>query len=213
MTTTNIAVIGAGNVGGNLGARFATSGLTVKFGVKPGADTNALLARAGKNASATAVSEAAAWGQVVFLAVPGTVALEVAKSLANPLAGKIVVDCNNALTWKDGPVWAPPPEGSLAQAIAKALPASRVVKGWNTFGAEFHESPSVNGKPLDVMLAGDDPGAKQTLMEIGCKAGFHPIDAGPLRNAPVLENLAILWIHLAMVGGMGRDFAFMAEAR
>ena len=38
------------------------------------------------------------------------------------------------------------------------------------------------------------------------RAGFSPIDAGPLRNAAVLENVAILWIHLAMVGGRGRDF-------
>ena len=51
---------------------------------------------------------------------------------------------------------------------------------------------------------------RQTLSPEGAaaKAGFSPIDAGPLRNASVLENLAMLWIHLALVGGKGRDVAF-----
>jgi predicted dinucleotide-binding enzyme len=209
----HIAVIGAGNVGGNLGARLSTSGFPLKFGVKPGSDNTALLARCGKEAQATAVSEAAAWGEVVFLAVPGPVALEVAGSLKKELEGKIIVDCNNPLIWKDGPIWAPPPEGSLAAAIAKAAPGARVVKGWNTFGAEFHGDPNVGGRPLEVMLAGDDAAAKQTLIEIGTKAGYRPIDAGPLRNAAVLENVAILWIHLAMAAGQGRNFAFMMQSR
>ena len=32
--TTRIAVIGAGNVGGNLGARFSNAGFPVRFGVR-----------------------------------------------------------------------------------------------------------------------------------------------------------------------------------
>jgi predicted dinucleotide-binding enzyme len=41
--------------------------------------------------------------------------------------------------------------------------------------------------------------------------GFRAHDAGPLRNAATLENLAVLWIHLATVGGAGRKFAFRME--
>jgi predicted dinucleotide-binding enzyme len=40
------------------------------------------------------------------------------------------------------------------------------------------------------------------------KLGFEPVDVGPLRNARNLEALAILWVHLATVGGKGRDVAF-----
>jgi predicted dinucleotide-binding enzyme len=152
------------------------------------------------------VEEAAAKGDVVFLAVPGKVALEVARSLAPRLAGKVVVDCNNPLTWSEGPVWAPPPEGSLAQAIAKAAPGARVLKGFNTFGAELHAEPGLTGAPTDVFLAGDDLEAKQTVAGLAERAGFRTVDAGPLRNASVLENVAMLWIHLAMVGGHGRQF-------
>ncbi len=210
--TMKIAVIGAGNVGGNLGVTLSKSGFAVQFGVREGTDTKTLLARSS-GATAAESSSAAAWADVIFIAVPATAALDVAKSLAKSLEGKIVVDCNNPLTWKDGPVWAPPAEGSLAAAIAKAAPGARVVKGFNTFGAEFHGDPKLAGAPAEVFLASDDADAKKSVIDIATKAGFRPVDAGPLRNAAVLENLAMLWIHLATVGGHGRTFTFTMQTR
>jgi 8-hydroxy-5-deazaflavin:NADPH oxidoreductase len=211
-TSTKIAIIGAGNVGGGLGVRLSNSGLPVKFGVKPGSDVKDLLAQC-KGATASASVEVAGWADVVFLAVPGNVAVEVAGSLAGALQGKAVVDCNNPLVWKEGPVWSPPSEGSLAAAIAKVAPGARVVKGFNTFGAEFHKDPGRAGVPADVFLAGDDAGAKKLVMDVAKQAGFRPVDAGPLRNAAVLENVAMLWIHLATVGGQGRDFTFVMQRK
>lgn len=202
-----IGIIGAGNVGGNLGVRLSKSGFAVRFGLKDDKNASALLERCGAGATTGSVEQAAKESDVVFLAVPGNVALDVARSLAKHLEGKVVVDCNNPLTWKEGPVWAPPPEGSLAQAIAKAAPGAKVVKAFNGFGAEHHLDP----KGADVFMAGDDDGAKKAVGEIANKAGFRAIDAGPLRNAGVLENAAILWIHLAMVGGKGRGFTIVLK--
>lgn len=202
----NIAIIGAGNVGGNLGVRLSNAGYPVCFGVKPGADTKALLARAAAAASAASVEDAAKRADVVFLALPAAVTADVVRSIAPQLAGKIVVDCGNPLTWKDGPVWAPPPAGSLAAAVAEAAPGAKVVKAFNTFGAEHHADPGLTGTAAVAFMAGDDAGAKQTVGEIATKAGFRAVDAGPLRNAAVLENVAMLWIHLATVGGHGRGF-------
>lgn len=209
--TTRVAIIGAGNVGGGLGIGLSNRGLPVKFGVRGDTDVKGLLAQC-KDATAATPDEAAAWGEVVFLAVPGAVAVEVARSLAGALAGKVVVDCNNPLVWKEGPVWSPPPEGSLAAAIAQAAPGALVVKGFNTFGAEFHKEPGRAAVPADVFLAGDDAAAKKLVMDVATTGGFRPVDAGPLRNASVLENLAMLWIHLATVGGQGRDFTFVMRA-
>ena len=210
---TRIAVIGSGNVGGSLGTRLSHSGFEVKFGVREVDDkVKAVLAKT-KGATAASAEEAAAWADVVFMAVPGSVAVEVSKTLAKHLEGKIVVDCNNALTWKDGPVWTPPPEGSLAQAIAKAAPGARVIKGFNTFGAEFHADPNHAGRQADVFFAGDDAEAKKTLTDVATKGGWRAVDAGPLRNAGVLENLAILWIHLALAGGHGRDWTFIQQKK
>lgn len=211
-TITKIAVIGAGNVGGALGVRLAQAGFTVRFGVRASKDLGALLEAAGPNAGAESPEEAARFGELVVLAVPGAVAVQVAESLGGALAGKVVVDCNNPLRWDAGPVWTPPPEGSLAAAIARAVPEARVVKALNTFGAEFHGDPRIGEEGVDVLMAGEDD-AKQQLATVLARAGFHPVDAGPLRNASVLENVAMLWIHLATVGGHGRQFALQLVRR
>jgi predicted dinucleotide-binding enzyme len=50
-------------------------------------------------------------------------------------------------------------------------------------------------------------------MELATRMGFRARDAGPLRNAALLENLAVLWIQLASAGGMGRNFGFRIEGR
>jgi NADPH-dependent F420 reductase len=202
-----IAIVGPGNVGSALGGRLESSGFAVVYGVREGSDAKS----AGKAARAS-VKEAASGADVIFLAVPGQVALEAAKGLG-PCEGKIVVDCNNAIRWDGGPVWNPPAEGSLAQAIQKALPGARVVKAFNQFGAEYHADPKVGDTNADVFLAGDDAEAKAIVSSVAEAAGFRPIDAGPLRNASVLENLAVLWIHLAMVGGQGRDIVFKMLSR
>jgi len=211
--STRIAIIGAGNVGGNLGTTLSHAGFPVCFGVRDTKPAAALLEHCAKDASLASVEDAAAKGEVVFLALPGNVAVDVAKSLAKKLEGKVVVDCNNPMKWSEGPVWTPPPEGSLAAAIAKAAPGARVVKGFNTFGAEFHKNPKHAGPAANVFLAGDDAAAKKTVSDIASKAGFAPVDAGPLRNAAVLENVAMLWIHLAMVGGLGRNFTFVIASK
>ena len=61
---------------------------------------------------------------------------------------------------------------------------------------------------IDVHLAGDDSGAKAAVAEIAEQAGFTVVDCGPLRNAALLENLAVLWIHLAVTEGRGRFVGF-----
>src|SRR5262249_41173054 len=95
---TRIAVIGTGNVGGNLGARLSNAGFPVRFGVRDDKDTPALLAKCAKDASTASPAAAAEWAEVVFLAVPAPAAAELARSL--PLAGKVVVDATNPLTWQ-----------------------------------------------------------------------------------------------------------------
>jgi predicted dinucleotide-binding enzyme len=37
---------------------------------------------------------------------------------------------------------------------------------------------------------------------------FEAVDAGPLTQARLLEPFALLWISMALVHGLGRDFAF-----
>jgi len=62
-------------------------------------------------------------------------------------------------------------------------------------------------KPL-MLVAGDDAGRKPVVMELVGKLGFQPVDAGPLKNARLLEPFAMVWIDQAMKRGRGPDFAF-----
>lgn len=207
-----IGILGAGSVGGSLGVRFVRSGLPVRFGVRRPADAAELIRRCGGKAEAVPVSEAAAWAEVAFLCVPAGAAAEAARA-AGDLGGKVLVDCTNPVAWEDGPVLAPVRGGSVAALLAAEVPGARVVKGFNGFGAEIHLDPDLGGVPADVLLAGDDAAAKGIVSDVARLAGFRPIDAGPLRNAALLESLAILWIQLAVKGGLGRNFAFQALRR
>lgn len=198
---TTVAIIGTGNVGSALARTFEKAGIRTRLGVRhpapasPGAPAEFSLADSAKGADA------------VFLCVPAAAAVEAARALGK-LDGVILVDCTNPVAWSDGPVLAPPPEGSVAQALQQALPAARVVKGFNHFGAEIHADPGLPGHPSPALLAGDDAEAKEVVADIARRAGFDPVDAGPLRNAGLLEAMAVLWIHLAMKGGRGRKWTF-----
>ncbi len=208
--TSKIAIIGAGNVGASLGINLAGHGYPIRFGVRDAsaAKVKEVLAKCQGKAEAVSVSAAAQWADVIFLAVPAAAAEESVRSLGD-MKGKVLVDCTNAVAFgSDGPRVAPTPEGSVAGMLAKAFPGLRVVKGFSTFGAEFHLNPRVGDTSVDVQLAGDDAEAKALVSSIATQAGFTPIDAGPLRNAALLESLAVLWIHLAMKGGLGRHVAF-----
>jgi predicted dinucleotide-binding enzyme len=155
--------------------------------------------------------DAAKGADAVFVTVPALAAVDTVRQAA-PTAGTVVVDCTNPVTWTDGPVWTPPAAGSVAQAIAAAFPDLIVVKGFNHFGSEIQADPAMPSGPADAFFAGDDVEAKTRIVALAGTMGFTGHDAGPLRNAGLLENLAALWIHLASAG-TGRNFAFRMDMR
>jgi NADPH-dependent F420 reductase len=201
-----VAIIGAGNIGSALGARLAKTGDVVRFGVRDVAKA------AASGIKGTSVRDAVVGAGVVLLTVPADAAVETARGLGPLGAGTVVVDCTNPLRFAGGPVWNPPREGSVAAALSAALPGVAVVKGFNHFGAEIHADPQLAGGPADAYFAGDDVAAKKRVMALAERIGFRAMDAGPLRNAAVLENLTVLWIQLAMTG-VGRNFAFRVDGR
>jgi NADPH-dependent F420 reductase len=201
-----VAIIGAGNVGSSLGARLAKTGDVVRFGVRDVAKA------AASGVKGTTVRDAVVGASVVLLTVPADAAVETARGLGPLGEGTVVVDCTNPLRFAGGPVWNPPREGSVASALSAALPGVAVVKGFNHFGAEIHADPQLAGGPADAFFAGDDVAAKRRVMALAERIGFRAMDAGPLRNAAVLENLTVLWIQLAMTG-VGRNYAFRVDGR
>lgn len=201
-----IAILGAGNVGQALAVRCRESGFDACIGAR---DPKPI---AGVDVPVLPPAEATRVAEFVMLAVPAEAAVDALKAAGGP-AGQIVVDCTNPLLWRDGPMWAPPSAGSTSRVLAAAFPRAAIVKGFNHFGLEIMRNPRLADGPADAFFASDDAEAKRRTMALATRMGFRAVDAGPLRNAAVLENLAVLWIHLALNGGLGRNFAFRIAGR
>ena len=209
----NIGIIGAGNVGAALGKHWAAAGYKVKLGVrdlnKP--EVQRLLQTCGSNASAAGVQEAAQFAEVVVVTTPFA-ATRAALESAGDLAGKVVVDCTNPVK-PDLSGLIIGHETSAAEQVARWAKGARVVKCFNTTGANNMDDPRyAEGKPV-MFLCGDDAEAKRAVTQLSNEIGFETIDAGQLEIARLLEPLAMLWIHLAFRGGLGREFAFRLMRR
>ena len=132
----------------------------------------------------------AAEAELVVIATPWDGILSTLEPLEDPLAGKVVVSMANALTrWGKRMVPLLPPTGSVAVAVAQALPRSRVV------GA-FHHLPAGPWSDLDhtmdadVMVCSDDRSAAAEVIElIDRLPGLRGVDCGGLGSALAVEAL------------------------
>lgn len=195
-----IAIIGRGYVGSALAGTFRAAGQEVVLGVRDPAGA------AVEGLRVAGLEEAAAGAELVALTTPFALVDAVLQALGD-LSGVVLVDATNPPRWSEGPVPAPPVEGCAAAHIQALRPGARVVKAWSTIGAEHMAHPTVAGAPVTVRTAGDDLAAKALVAALARSAGCAPADLGPLRNAAAMAQLAVLWIHLAWVGGQGRGCA------
>jgi NADPH-dependent F420 reductase len=212
-----IAIIGAGNVGGTLGKRWAKAGHEVAFGVRDPADakTAALVRDGGPSARAASVAEAARPAAVVLLSVPWENARE-ALGAAGDLRGKILIDAVNPLLLtadglKQGLVVGH--TTSAAEQIAGWAVGARVVQAFNTTGWQNMADPVYGSQGLSMLLCGDDAEAKKITADLARQLGFDPVDVGPLRSARYLEAVAMLWIDMAILQGFGTNFGFRVVKR
>jgi NADPH-dependent F420 reductase len=203
-----VTVIGAGNMGRGIGHRLVAGGHSVTVVDRDPEEAGRLAEELRGVAEGDATVEAAEpgaelRGEVVILAVyyPGT--LEIAGDLGDRLAGKIVVDISNPLNQTFGGL-ATAPGTSAAEELAAALPAgARVVKAFNTTFSGTLVEEQVAGKQLDVLIAGDDEGAKETVAQLVRDGGLRAIDTGSLERARQLEGLGFLHITLQQTLGTG----------
>lgn len=208
-----IAVIGAGSVGGTLGAGWASRGHEIFFGVRDTADPklDELLARVRGKVHVARVNDAATAAEVVALAVPWPAAQDALRS-AGDLGGKILLDCTNPLK--------PDLSGltvgftaSGAEHVAAWAPGARVVKIFNTTGFPNMANPEYREGRSMMLYCGDDAQAKHVAAQLATELGFEPYDVGPLTEARLLEPFALVWIHLAVLQKMGTGFAFRLMRR
>lgn len=178
-----IAIIGAGNVGGTLGERFRAAGHQVRYGVRDAA-THDGTTRMG-------VAEAVQGADVVLLAVPGA-AVEATLATIGPCTGQVVVDATNPI----GPgLTLLRPDGlSGGERVQHHLPTARVVKAFNTTGAENMANPRYGGTAVVMPIVGDVPEARATVATLAREIGFAPLELGGIARAGLLEAMAVAWI-------------------
>jgi len=134
------------------------------------------------------LNEVAAAGDIVVMATPWDAAVVTGRSLAEPLAGKVVVSMANALQ-RVGDEFQPliPARGSVAESLQAALGASHV-------GAAFQHVPARlladldHEMDCDVLVCADRPEAiEQTERLVALIPGLRPVVAGTLSLAGAIE--------------------------
>ena len=185
-----VAIIGNGNVGSALERGLERSGHEVRtVGHEP-----------------DRVQDAARSAEAIFLAVPFGAIDDVIVEFGDAADGKVLVDVTNVIDQDSG--LAIGFDTSGAEELQRKAPSSRVVKAFNTVFAEHMDDGHVDGEQLSAMIAADDPDAKAAVMELARSIGFDAVDAGPLRNARLLEPMGFQNIQLGYALGMGTGIGF-----
>lgn len=185
-----VAIIGAGFVGESLARALINAGHEVMLSSRtPESDTmQTLIAELGDAAQAGTVEETLAYSQCVVMALSGEAIQQTADNY--DWSGKIMLDLTQ----------------DNSETLAK-LSGARVVKIFNTIGAEHYQDPDFDGLTASMLYCGDDAEAKQIAHQLASDMGFDAVDVGGLSMQQHLVNLAFLWINM-MRNHSERNFAF-----
>lgn len=199
-----ICIIGSGHIGAGLARAWSKRGHALVFGARNPDDAELASLCRELGAGAAPVSVAPKDAEVVVLAVPYG-AIEALLGEVGPLSGKVVIDCTNAvergMTLKYGHTT------SAVEELQKRIPQARVFKSFNAQGAENLARPEYPEGPATNFFCGDDAESKKLVRQLVEDVGFDAVDAGPLKNARLLEPMMLLWVACAQ--GLGtRDIAF-----
>lgn len=192
-----IAVIGTGNVGATLARGWAAAGHEISLGVRDLEQFQGKSLLQEKNINAYPVTEAVSKSDVLLLSVPPDVIPVVARNLSG-VEEKILIDPTNAFRGK--------PEGYANgfEALVRLTSSKHIIKAFNNTGYENMAHPA----GVDTFVAGDSEWAKTVVKQLAEDLGFaHCYDFGGSDMAPLLEQLGMAWVNLALVRGLGRNIA------
>ena len=192
-----IGVLGSGDVATTLASGFLKHGHQVVLGSRTPEKLKDWAAANPKGKTGN-FADAAAFGEVVVLAVKGTAAWEALRRAGETnLAGKVVIDACNPITD------APPRNGvlqfftstneSLMEQLQKQFVDAHLVKAFNSVGAPFMVNPDFEGGKPTMFICGNDEDAKKTVGGILDQFGWETADMGGAESARAIEPLCMLW--------------------
>jgi NADPH-dependent F420 reductase len=182
---------GTGEQGRGLAVRLAAAGQRVVIGSRSAERAEAAAAEIGRGVTGADNTACATASDVLIVAVPYDGHRDLLVSLAEALAGKVVVDCVNPLGFdKQGAFALAVEEGSAAQQAASVLPESRVVGAFHHVSAVLLLDESIATLDTDILVVGDDRGATDIAQALAARIpGMRGIYAGRLRNAHQVEAM------------------------
>jgi hypothetical protein len=192
-----IGVIGSGVVGQTLAAGFLKHGHAVTVGTREPAKL-AAWAKTNTRARIASMADAARFGEVVVLAVKGSVAGEALRAAGSEnLAHKPVIDATNPIAD------APPVNGvlrfftslddSLMERLQREFADARFVKAFSCVGNAFMVNPGFAGGKPTMFICGNDAASKKTVATICDQFGWDVADMGAVEAARAIEPLCMLW--------------------
>lgn len=195
-----IGILGSGAVGQALGYGFADQGHEVMIGTRDpnSAKIQDWVTKTGKGVKSGTFAETAKFGGIVILCPLFRAVEEVIKLAGKDnLSGKIVIDTTNPIAD------APPVNGvlkyvtglreSAGEMVQKSLPASKVVKAFNSIGSPLMYKPKFEEGQPTMFICGNDEEAKITVAGIAADFGFDVMDSGSIEASNALEGLCIIW--------------------
>lgn len=192
-----IAIMGTSAVGPALGKAFSAAGHHVTIGTRDPEQTRARERWAGVDLPLAAYQDLDA--DVFINATSGSGSLAALQAVGDALSDKVVIDTSNPLDHSQGfpPSLFVSNTDSLAEQLQRALPASRLVKMFNTMANEVMVNPRALGADSTIFVAGNDAAARATAAALAADLGWTDVfDLGDLTAARGLEMYLPLWVRI-----------------
>src|SRR5499426_3399086 len=178
-TPLKIGSVGAGRMGGALGALFVKAGYPVMFSSRHPDNIKPLAERLGPLAQIGTVEQAVAFGDMVVMVVPYAALEGIGKTHGRALATKpVVMDICNPIAGRDGAEvvkWVDE-HGGAGLASAQLLQTGRIVRAFN--GISYSRVGNIAHRPgglVGVPIAGDDKNAIALGEGVIRDMGFEPV--------------------------------------
>ena len=171
-----IGVIGSGHIGGAVGTVLAKAGHRVMFSSRKPDGLKDLVEAAGPNAKAGLPADAAAFGDVIFIAVPFPALPQVGHDYQAAFSGKPILVASNARAPRDGDIAEEVKHNGVGLTTLKYLPGQHVVRAfWAVNFKIVLDEPTHRGTKLGMPIAGDDPVALPVAIALATELNFEPV--------------------------------------
>ena len=199
----DIAILGGtGELGSGLAYQLAKAGYKITIGSRSADKANraaqALLEDApGTGIRAATNPDAAAGAEVVIMTVPFASHVQTIDSVRDSVQGKIFVDTTVPLVPPKVMRVQLPPGGSAARQAQELLGQDvRVVSAFQNLAAAHLRADHLRDAEGDVLICGNDPAARDVVVEMAQNIGLTAWHAGPIDNSIVAESLTSVLIFL-----------------